>query len=246
MYMVGFPSTMYEIAKYGLANHIDFPANTIKAIFPTAETITEDIRTVLEGFFKTNLYNQYASSEGAPFIVECKNKKLHLELQSGVFEVLDENDQPAKKGRLVVTSFNTHGTPLIRYDIGDQIELGEGSCDCGNHNPLVKDVLGRISDYIYSEETGKVNLGNISNCLKGVKGIVKFQIQQHTIQKLLVLVEKDAEVYTTAYEEIFLKNLRDRVGHMIDIQIQHVAEIPVEKSGKFRLIKNNIKDLIHK
>ncbi|GAA4274198.1 phenylacetate--CoA ligase family protein [Aquimarina gracilis] len=244
LYMVGFPSTMYEIAKYGLAHGIDFPANTVKAIFPTAETITQDIREVLEGFFKTNLYNQYASSEGAPFILECENKKLHLELQSGVFEVLDEKNQQAKAGRLVVTSFNTHGTPLIRYDIGDQIELGEGTCDCGNNNPLVKEVLGRISDYIYSEETGKINLGNVSNCLKGVKGIIKFQIIQDAINEILVLVEKDEKVYTSEYEKVFLKNLRDRMGQTIGIEIQHVEEIPVEKSGKFRLIKNNVKEKI--
>ncbi|WP_244299743.1 phenylacetate--CoA ligase family protein [Aquimarina algiphila] len=246
-YMVGFPSTMYEIAKYGMAHDIDFPANIIKAIFPTAETITDDIRDVLEGYFKTNLYNQYASSEGAPFIFECKNKKLHMDLKSGVFEVLNENNEPSKKGRLVVTSFTTHGTPLIRYDIGDQIELADDNdtCDCGNNNPLVKEVLGRISDYIYSEEIGKINLGNISNCLKGVKGIVKFQIQQDVIDSLLVLIEKDDQIYSPEYEKVFLKNLRDRVGSSITIEVKHVAEIPVEKSGKYRLIKNNIKEEIN-
>lgn len=239
-YLVGFPSTMYEIAKYGMMNNIDFPAHTIKAIFPTAETITEDIRTVLESYFKTNLYNQYASSEGAPFILECKNKKLHLELQSGVFEVLDADNNKANKGRLVVTPFNTHGTPLIRYDIGDQIELSDESCDCGNNNPLVKEILGRISDYIYSDEVGKINLGNISNCLKGVKGIVKFQIQQETVDRLLVLIERDISVYNEQNEAIFLSNLRDRVGEKIKVNITHVDEIPVEKSGKFRIVKNSL------
>ena len=240
-YMVGFPFTMYEIAKYGIANNIDFPANTIKAIFPTAETITEDIREVIEKYFKTNLYNQYASSEGAPFIFECKNKKLHLELQSGVFEVLDDNNTYSKKGRLVVTSFTTHGTPLIRYDIADQIELDEeGTCSCGNNNPLVKEILGRTSDYIYSEETGKINFVNISNCLKGVKGIIKFQIQQDFVDKILVLIEKDEKMYSTNYENVFLKNLRDRVGSNMNIELKYVSEIPVEKSGKFRLLKNNL------
>src|SRR5690606_4484459 len=60
-YLVGFPSTMFEIAKYGLRNKFDFPSNTIKAIFPTAETITEESRKTIETFFKTKLYNQYAS-----------------------------------------------------------------------------------------------------------------------------------------------------------------------------------------
>lgn len=237
-YLVGFPSTMYEIAKYGMLNNIEFPNNTIKAIFPTAETITDDIRNVLEGFFKTNLYNQYASSEGAPFIFECKNKKLHLELQSGVFEVLDENNNISNTGRLIVTAFNTHGTPLIRYDIGDTIALSEDTCNCGNNNPLVKEISGRISDFIYSEEMGKVNLGNISNCLKGVKGIIKFQIIQKIPDKLIVLITKDLQIYDDKNEAVFLKNLKARVGIKMEIEINYVNNIEVEKSGKFRILKN--------
>jgi len=240
-YMVGFPSTMHEIAKYGQNNNIDFPSNIIKAIFPTAETVTENIRYVLESYFKTNLYNQYASSEGAPFVFECKNKKLHLELQSGVFEVLDDADQPAIAGRLIVTSFTTYATPLIRYDIGDEIELSNKTCSCGNKNPLVEKILGRVSDYIYSEEIGKINLGNISNCLKGVIGIIKFQIQQSEKNKLLVLIEKDNTKYNNKNETIFLNNLRDRIGSKIEINLSYVMEIPVEKSGKYRLVKNSIK-----
>src|SRR5690606_24483401 len=71
-YFVGFPSTILEIAKYGLSKGYDFPANTIKAVFPTAETITQEMRETVETFFKTKMYNQYASSEGAPFIFECE------------------------------------------------------------------------------------------------------------------------------------------------------------------------------
>ena len=241
-FMVGFPSTMYEIAKYGIENNVDFPSGIIKAIFPTAETVTKEIRETLESYFNTNLYNQYASSEGAPFILECSNKKLHLELQSGVFEVLDDENNPVSKGKLVITSFNTNGTPLIRYDIGDQIELCPKSetCNCGNNNPLVKEILGRMTDYIYSEEIGKINLGNISNCLKGVNGIIRFQVQQHVKNTILLLIEKDKYIYTKKDEMMFLKNLRDRVGSKINIEINYVNEILVEKSGKFRLIKNTL------
>src|SRR5690606_37522756 len=148
--------TMLEIAKYGLRHNYYFPANTIKAVFPTAETITEESRFYIEKFFKTKLYNQYASSEGAPFIFECEKGNLHIELQSGVFEVLDVNNQPTISSRLVVTSFTNEGTPLIRYDIGDSITLEEEnvSCSCGNNNPLVKEILGRIDDYVYSPENG--------------------------------------------------------------------------------------------
>ena len=45
-------------------------------------------------------------------------------------------------------------------------------------------------------------------------------------------------------ENIFIKNWIDRVGDNIKIEIDYVQEIEVEKSGKFRIVKNNIKHLI--
>ncbi|MBY0065621.1 phenylacetate--CoA ligase family protein [Empedobacter falsenii] len=246
-YLVGFPSTMLEIAKYGIRNNIEFPSDTIKAVFPTAETITDESRYYIEKFFKTKLYNQYASSEGAPFIFECKNGNLHLELQSGVFEVLDENNQPTNSGRLVVTSFTTEGTPLIRYDIGDNITLEDPTktCNCGNHNPLVKEILGRIDDYIYSPKNGKINLGNVSNTLKDTKGIIRFQVIQNKLNSLEILVVKDNAIFTKSTEDKFIKNWRDRIGNEMELDIKYVDDIPVEKSGKFRIVKNNIKHLLN-
>lgn len=245
-YLVGFPSTMLDIAKYGLQNGYTYPHGVTKAIFPTAETITPDMRKLIEQFFQSKIYNQYASSEGAPFIFECKNGNLHLELQSGVFEVLDENNQPTNSGRLVVTSFTTEGTPLIRYDIGDSITLEDKSkeCNCGNNNPLVKEILGRIDDYIYSPEIGKINLGNVSNTLKDTIGIIQFQAVQNSLEKIELYVVVD-EDYSKSVEKKFIQNWKDRVGSSVHVEIKYVDSIENEKSGKFRIVKNNIKHLLN-
>src|SRR5690554_5180038 len=207
-YFVGFPSTILEIAKFGLANNYQYPKGVTNAIFPTAETITLEMREAIESFFHTKLYDQYASSEGAPFIFECINGNLHLELQSGVFEVLDDNNMPAQSGRLVVTSFTTEATPLIRYDIGDSITLDDPDkvCGCGNNNPMVLEILGRIDYYIYSPENGKINLGNISNTLKDTKGIQSFQVIQNSLDSLEIYIITDQSVYNDKIESIFLKN----------------------------------------
>jgi phenylacetate-CoA ligase len=245
-YLSGFPSTMYDIAKYGLKHNYDFPSNSVKAIFPTAESVTPNMRKAIEAFFKTKMYNQYASSEGAPFIFECKEGNLHLELQSGVFEVLDENDNPSISGRLVVTSFTTEATPLIRYDIGDSITLEDESkvCSCGNNNPMVKEILGRIDDYVYSPENGKINLGNVSNTLKDTKGILKFQAIQDSLDQIDLLVIVDKKVYSPDIEKKFIKNWRERIGENMKLEVRYVDDIPNEASGKFRIVKNNVKHLV--
>lgn len=245
-YLVGFPSTMNEIAKYGIRHDLQFPKGIVKAIFPTAETITPLIRENIEHFFNCKLYDQYASSEGAPFIFECKKGNLHIELQSGVFEVLDESNRPVQSGRLVVTSFTNEGTPLIRYDIGDNITLDNDveTCTCGNNNPLVKQIMGRTDDYIYSPDNGKINLGNVSNTLKKTKGIIKFQAIQDSLDEVSLLLIVDNSEYSKEIEKVFLKNWEERVGNKMLITIKYVESIPVEKSGKFRIVKNNIKHLI--
>jgi phenylacetate-CoA ligase len=244
-YIVGFPSSILEIAKYGILKGYQFPIGSLKAIFPTAETITAESRHCIESFFKTNMYDQYASSEGAPFIFECNNHNLHLELQSGVFEVLDKNNQPSKSGKLIVTSFTTKGTPLIRYDIGDSIELSDTKCNCGNNNPVVKSILGRVDDYIYSSENGKIYLGNISNTIKNTKGILKFQVIQNSINTIHIKAIIDKKVYSKNIETIFIENWRKRIGSQINIDIEYVEFIPNEKSGKYSFVKNNIKHLIN-
>jgi len=245
-YMVGFPSTMLEIANYGIKNKYNFPSRTIKAIFPTAESITPFMRMKIESFFKTKLYDQYASSEGAPFIFECVEGNLHLELQSGVFEVLDESNMPTQSGRLVVTSFTTEATPLIRYDIGDSVVLEDSNkiCSCGNNNPMVKKINGRIDDYIYSPQTGKINLGNISNTLKGTVGIQNFQVVQNDLNRITINLVIDKNCYSDVSESTFLKNWRDRVGNKMEIKISYQSSISVEASGKYRMVKNSIKKLI--
>jgi phenylacetate-CoA ligase len=243
-YLVGFPSNLYDIAKYGDAKNIEFQKGLIKAIFPTAETLTHDQRNMIESYFHAPIYDQYASSEGGPFIFECNHRNLHLELQSGVFEVLSENNEPVKSGRLILTSFTTYGTPLIRYDIGDNLELSDKNCNCGNENPLVNKIMGREDDFIYSPDHGKINLGNISNTTKGAEGIIKFQVLQNDLNGITILLVRDLNKYSKQSEKKYLQNWRDRVGNTFEIRIEYVDEIPKEASGKYRIVKNNIKSLI--
>jgi len=244
-YLSGFPSTMLEIAKYGLNKGYQLPKGIVKAIFPTAESITFEMRQIIEKFFNSKMYNQYSSSEGAPFIIECEKGNLHMDLQTGVFEILDEENKLSDSGRLVITSFFTQGTPLIRYDIGDRIIMdNETVCNCGNHNPIVKEILGRIDDYIYSPQNGKINLGNISNTLKDTNGIIKFQVIQDNLDSIVIKLVIDKDVYNRKVESKFIQNWRDRVGSKMNIDLLLVDDIPVEKSGKYRMVKNNIKHLL--
>ena len=100
-------------------------------------------------------------------------------------------------------------------------------------------IHGRTTYYILSPTYCKVNLGNISNSTKDVKGIICFQLIQNSINHIdLKIVCSDD--FNKEQEFKFIKSLRERVGDEITLDINYVDEIAKEKSGKFRIVKNLI------
>lgn len=235
LFFVGFPSAIYNIAQYwkqsGKKNKIK-----LKAIFPTAEPLLPHQKEFLKDFFKCPIPDQYASSEGAPFIYECPSEKLHMDVYSGVIEprFSESNDN-----EILVTSFTTHYMPLLRYAIGDSVEFdkSEIKCECGSNMPIVKNIKGRTASFIYSKEKGIVGSGSLSDLAKYAHGIDKLQIIQHELDiiRILVVCKDFASVQPKLEQEI-----RERVGNEIFIEYEFVDDILPEKNGKYMMVKNSL------
>lgn len=233
----GFFTCMVDIANYIERHDIRLDFQPL-AIFPTAETLTQPGRELLERVFNCKVYDQYASSEGAPFVTECEHQNLHVELASGVFENLEQGSD-----EVVVTSFTTHGTPLIRYRIGDSFRFAppDSACPCGMRSPLVERIQGRNLDFLYTAEGAKVNAGNVANLFKNMpNALIRAQTRQEKRGEIQVLLEVDRKVYKSEYDEILLGEFIHKFGDSTEVIIRHVDEIPREKSGKFRMIKNTV------
>ena len=242
-FIVGFPSSVYEVCKIADSKGLHL-THKVKVFFPTAETVLPEHREVINRVMGCKLVDQYASSEGAPFILECEAGNMHIHPLTGIFEVVNEDMQPAQEGEILVTSFITHGTPLIRYRIGDRIKLASSDkiCKCGSIFPLVEKIEGRSTDYILSPTHGKVNLGNISNSTKNINGIIKFQVIQHTPETVQVLIVTSQD-FNYSEKTKFIAALTERLGDQLEITTKIVDDIPTEKSGKFRIVKNSLSSL---
>ncbi|UOQ95060.1 phenylacetate--CoA ligase family protein [Halobacillus shinanisalinarum] len=233
----GFPSVILQIAKYALRNNIKFTFKPI-AIFPNAETLLSEDKKIIEKAFNSIVRDQYASSEGAPFITECPYGSLHLNIDTGVFESVNVR---GNVGEIYVTSFTTRGTPLIRYKIGDSVEFKEGICSCGAKTPIIKRIIGRSMDYLYSEERGAVNSPNIANTVKKLPHSVKnIQFVQNEYDRIIVNVVRDDTLYKEEHTNIIIKELQKRLGEKLYFEVRFLDKIPVQNSGKTRFIINNL------
>lgn len=228
----GFVSAIYEFALY--IKRKDLEVHSPKAIFTTSETLLKEHRLLFKEVFKCNVYDQYASSEGAPFITECLEGNLHYNIDTGIIETDEMNN-------MIVTSFTTHGTPLLRYNIEDVVYFKKGKCNCGLAHPLVKAIEGRKVDFLYTSQKEKVSLSHLADVIKGnPNSIIKMQFIQNDYNSINVKMVIDKELFVDKHEELILKELKYRFDKNMIFNIVKVDDIEREKSGKYSLIKNNI------
>lgn len=231
----GFFTSMLDVANYIERHKVKLQFKPL-AIFPTSETLTAPGRELLERVFGCKVYDQYASSEGAPFITECPNQRLHVELASGVFEHFEPGSQ-----EVLVTSFHTHGTPLIRYRIGDAVDFDAEPCSCGLASPTVKEIQGRRLDFLYTPSGAKINGGNVANLFKNMpNALIRAQLVQKQMDQVTAYLEVDKTQYKKEYDDLLFDEFMHKFGKDAKLEIIHVDEIPRESSGKFRMIVNNV------
>lgn len=231
----GFFTSMVDVANFVERHDIELTFRPV-GIFPTSETVNEAGRELLQRVFRTRVFNQYASSEGAPFVTECSERSLHVELSSGVFEPTDD-------GEVLVTSFTTHGTPLIRYQIGDSMSFTDRTdCACGVSSPIVASISGRKDDFLYRADGAKINAGNVANLFKNMpNALVRAQALQERMDEVRILLQVDQTRYSPSSDALLREEFAHKFGPQTTVIIEHVDSIPRESSGKHRLIKNSVR-----
>ena len=233
----GFVSAIFQLAKFIEQKKLPLKFQ-VKAIFTTSETLLPFHREVIEKVFKCKVYNQYASAEGAPFVTQCSVGNLHYNTDTGVIEILET----ATGNEMLVTSFTTHGTPLIRYKIGDLINFKAGECSCGSLHPLVDSIDGRQVEFLISKQYGHVSLSHLADVIKGLPNcVINVQFQQYKIDVIDVLLNVDHDLYNQKAENKIASALARRFGDDTQFTFKLVDNIPKESSGKFALIKNFVK-----
>ncbi|MFD1031279.1 phenylacetate--CoA ligase family protein [Metaplanococcus flavidus] len=133
----GLPSAIYELAKYINRNKLILAFKPV-AIFPAGEEVQPHYRAEIEEAFDCPLRNRYSATEAAPLIMECVKGKMHYNLLSGVIETTEE-------GNMIVTNFSSYGTPLIRCEIGNRVDLPDKGtvCECGSVHPIFEKIHPR-------------------------------------------------------------------------------------------------------
>jgi len=185
-----------------------------------AESWSEEMRRNVEKRWGIVAHEHYGLTEiiGPGVVSECKEKKLHINTDHFLPEVIDSNTgetlEPGEEGELVFTTLTKEAFPVIRFRTRDLAEYHEEECKCGRTLPIQSRIKGRSDD------------------MMKVKGVIVFPSQ---IEAALMKVEGVSDNYqiiktkkgdmTSLSVEFEPTEKRFREGSLDDIEKQAEDEI---------------------
>ncbi len=125
----------------------DFRPTRLKQVLTISEILAPGLRTLCRERWGVPVIDTYSTRECGYLAFQCpEHEHYHLQAESALIEILDENGAavgPGAIGRVVVTPLHNLAMPLLRYELGDYAETGDGACPCGRGLPVIKSILGR-------------------------------------------------------------------------------------------------------
>jgi phenylacetate-CoA ligase len=139
---VGAPSRLLAMIQFAARHHRPIP-HFDHVLLLAEQTGAAQLRHLSHLTSGHVCVGTYGSSETGTIAVTCEHSQLHLQMQSYILELIDDQgirliDGSADSGELVVTTLDLISRPLLRYRTGDLIEVDGGQCPCGLALPVIR------------------------------------------------------------------------------------------------------------
>lgn len=185
-YLHGYSSMIYHTAKLINSNSSFRPAD-IKMVKGTSEKIFDNYHEEVKKAFGSKIISEYGATESGIIAFECPEGNMHINMEGVLVEEIDHE--------IVVTNLQMTSFPIIRYKLGDYIQLAPESkqCKCGRKHRILEEVTGRIGKIIYGKigEYPSFSFYYIFKNLSNTHNIkLNYQIVQNERGKLDVRIEQ--------------------------------------------------------
>lgn len=240
--IIAYANVAYLFAEIIRKYSIDLSQIGLKGLICSAETLTEQKRTSIESAFCCKVLNRYGSREVGLIASECLEQDgLHINTDS-VFMQIEKGGraaEPGEVGEIIVTDLWNYGMPFVRYQMGDVGTKSHQSCKCGRSLPKIKDIQGRVSDFVVDANGGLVHGEYFTHLFYGLEGVEQFQLVQETINKITLRIIPGRDFAPAVLDPVVSK-IKQCLGVDVTVNIEICASTFIEASGKFRFTISNV------
>ncbi len=233
----GMPSDLmnlcYQIRKGGGV----FPK--VRILISDCEVLDEFSRKYIAETIGTPVLDYYASVENGCIAFQLPGSNKYFLNEDQVLVQKKEREDGLSDA--IITNLRNTTFPIIRYQIGDVIDFGDGVSDLKDVSlRTINRVEGKYLDFIVLKDKTIVSPHVPKQEMTHLKGIKKFQIVQKELEKILIKIEKDVD-YTDDIEDKIREAMNKAFHNLAQIQIEYDDKLS-EKTGyrKFKCIQSDI------
>lgn len=233
----GYPSSIYFMSKWIEENKLE--VHKPLAIFTTAEKLYLNMREKIKTVFNCNVYDNYGTSDGGVGCYECpEHNGYHIDTERSVLQIVDNegNELENVEGKVISTNLYNYSMPLIRYDNGDLGIISNDICGCGRRHELLKDIVGRSVEILFTPEGKNVHGMYLVYILKTCKGIKEYQVIQERLDKIVIKIVPEKE-FNDRQLELIRNEIKKKSKSWI-VEFKLVDNIERTTSGKYKFVVN--------
>ncbi len=238
VYLVGYAMSIYFLADFLLKSNLKIPQ--LKAVLTSSEKLTPKMRTTIEQAFHCKVFDGYSGVEACGLISENIFGELLFSPDTGILEVLDENGRDVEyggSGNVISTGFLNYDQPLIRYNIGDRVELSKNQeTESGLNMLKIKGIEGRTEDVIVGVDGRK--MVRFHSLFVEIPSIKQAQVIQHSYELIEIkLVTTDD--FSGSDENKIRERLISQIGEL-EVSFSYESNIPIGRNGKYKAVISNL------
>ena len=186
-YLHGYSSMIYEVAKLVNKSGIKIK-HELKMVKGTSEKVFDSYQAEVKKAFGLKIISEYGSAESGLIAFECPKGNMHIAMEHIIVEVED--------GEILVTNLLSKSFPIIRYRLGDIIELADENfkCACGRAHPVILNIIGRVGIKIFGktqEFPGRMIYNVIKNLATDHGITINYQARQNIRGVVDLYIEQD-------------------------------------------------------
>jgi phenylacetate-CoA ligase len=195
-----------------------------------AENVTPAQLAVIQDAFRVRPIQHYGMTEAVANISQWPDGMLRVDED---FAYTEFASRPDGLFDVVGTNFTNRAFPLIRYRVGDLVEVPNENGATVKFGRRVLQIDGRLEDYVVTKDGARV--GRLDHIFKDCVNVREAQIIQERVGYIRVNVVANA-TYSISDERLLEHALRHRFGDRMHFEICRVDTIQRTARGKLRLV----------
>ena len=239
-YLKVYPTNLAALADLSLERGVTL--DSLVQVRTMGETLGPEQRAMARKAWGVGVSDVYSSQEVGYMALQAPDGEHYLVQSEAVYlEILDESGAPCAPGeigRVVVTALHNFAAPLLRYEVGDFAEAGEGAT-CGRNLPVLSRILGRVRNMLTLPDGSRIWPMIGADTIADVAPVKQCQVIQKDLRRIEAKVVP-RQALTAEQISAVGRHIVGRLGGDFEIEILCVDEIERGPTGKFEDFRSEV------